>query len=334
MKKLYLIPFIFSLLVNNSSSQTKVGTTAANFLAIPVGARATSMGGAFVAVANDATAAFWNPAGLSRLSQNSVTATHANWLVETDLNWLGVVIKFRESALGISINQLDYGDEEITTPFEPNGTGQRWDALDVAFGLSYAMNLTDRFSFGVTAKYIQQKIWHESANAFAFDVGLLFTTQFNGLRIGMNIANFGTEMKLDGKDLLQPVDIDPGHSGNNENIIAKLDTDSWTLPLFFTVGLGMDVLKTDNWILTIATDATHPNNQSPFINSGCEIVWNKLFALRAGYNSLFKDDSEEGLTIGFGIQYNFGSLIIQMDYGYMEFGTFSGVSRYSLAIDF
>lgn len=334
MKKYLMIIPIILFIAAPGFAQTKVGITAANFLTIPVGARASAMGGAFVAIANDATAAFWNPAGLSRLSRNNVTANYMNWLVGTRVNWFGAGFKFGESALGITINELDYGEEEITTAVEPNGTGQMWGAQDIAFSLSYAQNLTDQFSFGATVKYVQQKIWHESATAFAFDVGLLFTTQFNGLRIGMNIANFGTDMKMDGKDLLQPVDIDRSNSGNNANIVAKMETDAWALPLFFTVGLGMDAMKTENWKLTMAADATHPNNQSPFINIGAECMWNDLFVVRAGYNSVFKDAAEEGFTLGFGVYYDFGSFSLNVDYGYMDFGIFENISRYSLSVGF
>jgi len=74
-------------------------------------------------------------------------------------------------------------------------------------------------------KYIQQKIWNESASAFALDMGLLYITGFNGLRIGMSISNFGTDLTLDGKDLVRPLDLDPTHLGNNANIPSRMKTD-------------------------------------------------------------------------------------------------------------
>lgn len=334
MKKLIMIALLLMVNTIQLHSQTKVGITAANFLTIPVGARASAMGGAFVAVANDGSSAFWNPAGLSRIPHHEVNVTHAQWLVNTDLNWLGLALKHGNGTIGISVNQLDYGREELTTEMNPNGTGQHWEAQDLAIILSYAHNLTDRFAIGGSFKYIQQKIWHESADALAFDVGLLFDTQYHGLRIGMNIANFGTEMKMNGKDLYQPVDIDPGNAGNNDDIIATMDTDSWSLPLFFTIGASMELMRNRNWLITMATDATHPNNQKPFLNAGTEIIWHNFLALRAGYNSLFKLAAEEGLSLGFGFRYKIGDIILVLDYGYMDFGVFDGVSRYSFAVRF
>ncbi len=335
MKKLknYIILLLIGVSVN--FAQNKVGTTVGDFLTIPVGPRATGMGGAFVAVADDATSAFWNSSGLSRLPGNQFTAARADWLVGTSLNYVGVVIKLdSDNAFALSFNSLDYGDEEITTALQPNGTGQRWDAMDLAVGLSYSRNLTDRFSIGGTLKYIQSRIWNESASAFALDVGLLFTTQFNGLKIGMNIANFGTEMKLAGKDLFQPVDVDPANTGNNSTIVSSLETDSWNLPLMFTVGVGMDAVNTEDWRWTVAADAIYPNNTTPYINGGTELVWNNILFLRVGYNSLFEEASEEGLTAGAGLQYNIGGFDLRIDYSYMDFGIFDSINRYSVSIGF
>lgn len=322
--------------------QSKVGTTAANFLTIPVGPRATSMGSAFTAVSNDATAAFWNPGGLSRVLRSEFTASTAEWLVGTRLNWVGLAFKLDENnAVGISINQLDYGEEIITTAQQPEGTGEKWSASDIAVGLSYARNLTDRFSIGGTVKYISQKIWNESASAFALDIGLLFYTELPGLSLGMNISNFGTEMQLAGKDLLKPIDVDPANAGNNPNIAGSLDTDSWPLPLVFSVGLAYDMDIHQDWDITFATDVVIPNNYATYGNLGAEVTWNKIISLRVGYkgiNYLFDDASkkedkfEEGLTAGIGVQYDFGAFFAKFDYGYSDLGIFSEISRFSVSV--
>jgi hypothetical protein len=333
MKKLLLVLFSFFMLAQVINAQSKVGTTSANFLTIGVGPRASAMGGAFTATADDATTAYWNPGGLSRLPRNEFNASYTEWLVGTKFNWFGIAFKMSDNdAVALSFNQLDYGEEEITTAQQPNGTGQRWDAQDLAIGLSYARNLTDRFSIGATIKYISQQIWNESSSAFALDIGLLFHTQLEGLRIGMNISNFGTEMKMEGKDLLQPVDIDPANSGNNENISAMLATDAWPLPLIFTIGLGYDITRTPDWVWIIASDAIYPNNQSSYLNVGTEITWNNLISLRGGYNSLLKEAAEEGFTAGVGLQYDFGGFFAKVDYSYSDFGIFSEISRFSLSV--
>lgn len=332
MRNYLLIGFI---LITGSMlfSQSKVGTTAANFLTIPVSPRAAGMGSAFTAIANDATAAYWNPGGLSRIKGNEFSASFTEWLVDTKTNWFGVSVKLDDNnAVALSFNQLDYGEEEITTADQQNGTGEYWGASDFAVGLSYARNLTDRFSIGGSFKYINQKIWNESASAFALDIGLLFYTQLPGFTIGMNISNFGTEMQLDGKDLLRTNDIDPVNSGNNAAIASKLDTDTWPLPLVFAVGVSYNPINSENWNLLLASDAVIPNNQSTYGNFGAEITWSNLISLRGGYSSVGKEEAEETFSAGVGLQYDFGGFFAKIDYGYSDFGIFGGISRYSLSV--
>lgn len=333
MKKILILTAIIGQFV---FAQSKVGTTAANFLTIPVGPRASGMGGAYVALADDATALFWNSGAASRLQKSELTVAYSQWLVGTNYNWAGLVFKMSDDdAFGLSVNQLDYGEDLITTESAPMGTGERWSAQDIAIGLSYSRNLTDRFSIGGTVKYIRQQIWHESAAAFALDVGLLFKTQLNGLSLGMNISNFGTEMKLDGKDLFQPIDIDRKlQSGNNENIAGSLNTDSWTLPMMFTVGLNYSAIKTEEFVINIAGDAVYPNNHTSYFNLGSEFMWNNLVALRFGYNSLMKESALEGICGGLGVQYDFGPFISRIDYSYNDYGIFSQISKVSLSIGF
>lgn len=317
-------------------AQTKVGTTAANFLTIPVGPRASAMGGAVVASSTDATGLYWNSASISRLAKSEFAVAFSEWFVGTKYNWIGLAYKIDENnSFGISINQLDYGEDEITTVANPEGTGSKWSASDMCLALSYSRNLTDRFSVGGSLKYIHQQIWHETASAFALDIGLLFYTQLDGLRLGMNITNFGTEMQLDGKDLFQRIDIDyKSSSGNNENIAGALSTDSWTLPLYFTVGVGYDAIKTSDWLVSAEVDAVYPNNQTAFLNAGGEIVWNDMIAFRAGYNSIMKSDPLGKLCAGVGIKYDFGPFYTKIDYSYNDYKFFKEITKVSLSIGF
>ncbi len=328
--------FLVLIAGSSAQAQSKVGTTAANFLTIPVGPRASGMGGAFVAIADDPTDAFWNAGGLTQILDNyTFVASHADWLVGTNLNWFAIAVKIdQDNAVALSLDQLDYGKTPITTEDAPGGTGQDWSAQDIALGVSYARNLTDQFSIGGTFKFIDEQIWNESATAFALDVGLLFKTDFHGIRLGMNIANFGTEMQMGGKDLLQPIDLTPGQTGGNSNLVGSLGTKSWPLPLVFTVGVGMDIVKSDAIRWTTDVDALYPNNEGSYLNIGTELTWNHLVSLRAGYNSLFQQSAEEGVSLGVGVEYNLSGLETHVDYSYMNFGVFKYVSRYSLSIGF
>lgn len=321
---------------SNLYAQAKVGASSVPFLGIAIGPRAAAMGGAFAAVANDATSLYWNPSGISRLDESQVLVSHAKWLVDTDFNWAGVVLNVGGSnAVGLSVTLLDYGEEEVTDEVNQEGTGARWSAQDLAVAVSYARTLTDRFSIGGSFKLIQQKLWNETATAVAFDVGLLFTTQFDDLRLGMSISNFGSDLKFEGKDLLRRIDIDADNSGNNETLVSTLKVDSWPLPLFFRVGLAYDLLRSSRTKVTIATDALRPSDNTGVLNLGTEVGLYDLLFLRAGYKSLFRENSEEGLTFGAGLRYNLGAAgVAAFDFAYADFGILDNVQIYSLSINF
>jgi hypothetical protein len=323
------------VLIGTAYGQIKVGTTAAPFLGIGVGPRAAAMGGAGVAAYADASAVYWNPGALSRAGHSQFMVSHANWFLGTDFNWAGLMLNLGNlGAVGLSFTQLDYGEEAVTRVDEED-TGERWGAYDLAAGVSYARNLTSAFSIGGTFKYIQQKLWNETANGIAFDVGLLFITDFNNMRLGMSISNFGTDMKLDGKDLLQRVDLDPVAQGNNETIVSKLKTDPWPLPLFFRVGVSYDVVNVESHRVTILADALRPSDNSETLNLGGEYALNDFFFLRGGYKSMFRKVSHEGPTFGAGFVWNSGQVwSLTVDYAYTMYDLLQDVHIASLGIEF
>ena len=337
---LYLLVFIFLIpawiLGQTNTDVTKVGTTSAQFLKIEAGARAVAMGGAFVAVNDDATALYWNPSGISRLPGTEVILIHTKWLADISYNFVGLILPIGSfGTLGASITSLSMDEKEVRTVAYPDGTGEKYSAGDIAAGLSYAKNLTNNFSIGFSLKYIQQNIWHMSSSSVALDIGTMFTTNFNGMKIGMSISNFGGKMRLEGKDVNVYYDPDAIKYGNNDKIPAQLQTDDFALPLIFRVGLAMDVLKGDRNRLTLAIDAVHPNDNTENLNLGAEYVFNNMFFLRAGYKSLFTQDTEEGFTVGAGLEYGmFGNTMLLIDFAYQDFGFLNDVQRFSLGLKF
>jgi len=329
--------FLASVLVwGQAFAQAKVGTTAAQFLGISVGGKATAMGDAFVASAEDVSTIYWNPGAFAASGKSELMFSNMNWLADTKFRWLGFMLNLDgTNAIGVSVTNLDYGENDVTTVLLPDGTGERWAAQDVAIALSYSRRLTDRFSMGGSVKYISQTIWNESASTIAFDLGLLFVTGFHDMRLGMSFSNFGGDMALDGRDLLQRVDIDPSNSGSNKTLVGKLKTDPWPIPLFFRVGAAMDVIKNDQIILTVAADAVRPNDNVEYVNVGGQVGWNSLIYLRGGYRSLFKKDAEEGLSLGVGIRYSFeGLATVDVNYAYSQFGLFGNLNTIALSVSF
>ena len=319
-----------------AGGQSKVGTTAAQFLGIGVGPRAIAMGGAFSASSADVSALYWNPGAFVQANSSQMMFSNTDWLVGTKFRWFGFMYNLDgTNALGLSLTQLAYGDEEVTTTSSPEGTGARWSAQDLAIALSYSRRMTDQFSMGGSAKYVNQSVWNESASSFTFDLGLLFITQFNDMRLGMSMANFGGELALDGRDLYNRVDIDPSNPGGNKTLVGKLKTDAWPMPLLFRVGVAMDVVRNNDVRITLAGDAIRPSDNIGTVNVGTELAWHDLLFARGGYNSLFDPNSEAGLALGGGVRYkmdNLGSL--EVDYAFNKFGAFDNLNTISLSIAF
>jgi hypothetical protein len=325
-------------------SQSKAGTTAAQFLGIGVGPKGVAMGGAYVASREDVTLLYWNPGAFSQIGHSQVSFSNTDWLAGTKFRWFGGMFNVDgENAIGLSFTQLDYGEEEVTTVEQPDGNGQRWSASDLSIALSYSRNLTDRFSMGGSVKYISQSIWNETASTFAFDLGLLFVTGFNDMRLGVTMTNFGGDLRLDGRDLLQKVDIDPNNSGSNKDLVGSLKTDPWALPLTFRVGVAMDVYKDDDFRCTVAADALRPTDAEESVNLGGEIGWKDAVFLRGGFKSAIgggtdlasRGDVQEGLTLGAGLKYRQeGLATVEVHYAFSDFGVFGNLNTISVAIGF
>jgi hypothetical protein len=326
------------LLIAQSKDVSKVGTTAATFLEIGIGASANGMGGAFVSRANDATTLYWNVAGLALQQQNEVDLVHTEWIAQTNLDYAALVLSLGEFGnIGFSFTSLSMPDEKVRTVLQPEGTGEYFSAGDLAIGVSYARSLTDRFSVGFTAKYIQETIWHMSSNAFAIDVGTIFKTDlFGGLVIGASMSNFGTSMKLQGIDTRTFSSVAPAQLGTNDQIPYSIDLDSWSLPLLFRIGVSTNAVKTEDYRWTIAVDALHPNDNYESLNVGTEFAFKEFLFLRAGYQSLFLVDGEGGLSFGIGLNTKmlFSTDMVKFDYAYRNFGRLEGVNMFSVEIKF
>jgi hypothetical protein len=336
-----LFYLLFIIIMTNSMGMAqdvkKVGTSAAAFLRIPVGSRGTAMGSAFVSIADDASAMFWNPAGIASMSGYSLLIDHSPWLPGIDFNYFGIVLPFPIFGnIGINTTVMTTEEMLVTTPDQPMGTGERFSAASIAVGITYSRNLTHRFSVGGNFKYINETIFHCSASGFAFDIGTLYTTPFYGIRLGTSISNVGTKMRIDGEDLNIRADIAPDQKGNNQSIVGRLKTDEFNLPLIMRVGLSKEILQTSEYRLTIAVDGVNPNDNAQSVNIGAECaLFHEMLTLQGGYNDLFLEDREKGLTLGMGlnieIQHKIG---LVCGYAFQDFIHLGDVNRFSLVIHF
>ncbi|MFZ5946833.1 MAG: PorV/PorQ family protein [Stygiobacter sp.] len=338
-KKLIMTLILAAFIMQPILAQTvtKTGTTAAKFLSIGVGARANAMGGAYSSVANDVSAIYWNPAGIASVNETQTLFTYTKMFADININYFGFVIPAGDyGTFGASVTALNVGDMDVTTEFLPEGTGEKFSAGSYAFTLSYAKFITENFAVGANVKYIRESIYNSSASGIAFDIGTIFTTPFYGIKFASSISNYGSKMQMSGDDLLVRYDPDPQRAGNNQTIDAYYKTDEFELPLRLQIGISRDFKILDEHRLTLAIDATHPNDNNQWVNIGSEIsLFNELISLRGGYKTLFLKDTQEGLTLGAGIKYDgLGFFKISVDYSYQRLKFLDNMHSFSIMLGF
>ena len=340
---------ISSVLISNNGN----GTTTANFLEIDVGSRASSMGGAYVSLSEDPTAIFWNPAGLTYISQTETSFMYQPYWDDTSIVFMGVGTPIGNSSyFGAGMLLFNWGEIEQTDLIYQDGTGVIFSPNEFSFSLSYARKFVEWFSFGSSIKYISSNldIGRISGNAFALDFGVMINTDFfstknqkKGLKIGMSISNYGTRLKYDqGIGLLLPNDISEDN-GNWDNLLTQVYSEGSELPLNFRIGCSLKPINSLKNNLIISIDAVHPNNNSEFINVGFEyaqiIPGLATLRLNTGFKGLFmknrdsNNDSEYGPSFGCGIELNKnGNPYISIDYSYRTFWTMPNTNMFSVGI--
>jgi hypothetical protein len=255
-------------------------------LKIGVGGRGVSMGESFVAIADDASALYWNPAGIAKLEGNShVFLSHATWPADIGHEFAGYVFTYGgiPGVMGVSLNVLQMDPMIRTTEYHPDGINvagsdelEQFDAGDMAIGLSYAQFLTDKFSFGGTIKWVHQGLEDEFAEGLNFDFGTLYDTGFRTVTIGMTVANIGPTMKF----------IDQEFSP----------------PTTFKLGVAMDAFRSEQHGILTSAEFNHPSDNAERANLGLEYVYTPLerfsLGLRGGYMA---NRDVQDYALGFGV---------------------------------
>ncbi|MCH8327295.1 MAG: PorV/PorQ family protein [Candidatus Marinimicrobia bacterium] len=334
-----LTALLLLTLISATTAQinTKTGTSTAQFLKIGVHARSLGMGDASAGSVSDIASIYSNPAGLSRYGVQEVVFSQMDWFAGIKLlHFAGGINLQNAGVVAVQITTLDYGEEAVRTIDKQEGTGEFYSAMDLSIGLAYARNLTNSFSFGAQFKYLNSRIWHMSANAVAVDVGALFFTPFKGVRLGMAITNFGTKMKLEGRNIRFLTDPDETMAGNNSQIPAVYELSRWPLPLTFRVGLSGEAIQTDRIRLSWSVDALHPSDNSEYIDIGTELALGNRLFLRGGLHNLFMVDEKQGrIALGAGLYHAFSpSLRVKVDYAWVDYALLLPVSMLSFTVEY
>ncbi|MTI87963.1 MAG: UPF0164 family protein [Balneolaceae bacterium] len=313
---------------------SKVGTSAAEFLRIPVGARSSAMS-AMTATVNDASAMFWNPAGLANVQNNEVMIEYTDWFLDLNHSYVGLAVPTKKGVAGISVVALSMGEFEETTVQAQGKTGRNFNAYSVSLGASYAQYLIPEFTIGGSIKFIYEKIFNSSASTVAFDVGTIYTTPFDDIKFGVSITNAGSKLQLDGDDLLIPSDPDPDGEGNYEPD-AKRATNAYNIPLMLKLGLAWDAVDNKNMRATLTLDGNSPSNNVQSISVGGEIgLLNDRVMIRGGVPYIGQDDKTEKFNAGLGFDYKLeNNFRLGINYSYHSYKYLSDVNKISLQIHF
>jgi long-subunit fatty acid transport protein len=332
MKKLVLILVLALTATTASAEFSKTGSAGAQFLKIGVGSKYQGMAEAGAAMANDVYAMYWNPAGLAAIDGSEISFTNVNWLLDIDLNYVAFARYFEDvGTFGVSAAILSMDDQEITTFEQQSGTGDYYSASSYAISASFARQLTDKFAFGISAKYLGEKIHNETSQGFAFDFGTMLHTGFRSLRLGMSISNLGPEMEFTGSDLAVRYDSRNGE-GTNDPVPANLSTTPYDLPMLFRVGMAYDVDLGPKSLVTFSGEIKHPNDNIQQGAVGAQFGYSEQFFLRSGYKF---NTEEEGLAFGAGLATNIsnGTKLV-IDYAWQDFGRFESAQRFSIGFVF
>ncbi len=295
----------------------RAGISTAQFLKIGVGGRATGMADAFIAVADDASALYWNPAGLVQTESDQIIFSHNQWLVEIQHEFAGVLYHLSsDDVIGLSFLSLHTDDMPVTTEVMPFGTGAYFSYGDIAISLSYSRKMTDKFSFGGTVRYMESTMAELKMRGALIDLGTYYWTGLGTSRFAVTISNFGNELAPDGEVIL--------YGGRK-----KSDWQSFSPPTMFRIGFAMEPYQDEQHRITASLQLNHPNDNSENFALGVEYAWKNIFYLRAGYK--FNLEGQD-YTFGAGINAPLGIAQVKFDYAYANFTTLGSAHRFSIIL--
>jgi hypothetical protein len=263
-------------------------------------------------------------------------------------------------SVGVQVGNFGFSDQPVYTVENPNGDGTSYGVTQTFVGLTYAQNFSDRFSAGLTAKTISDKLGNASASGWAVDFGTNFHASAGGrpLRASFVIQNLGSTLRHTGTalDVSVPRDPVPGQVDvPQEEQPANLTTKDWTLPVQFRVGLVLDVVSMEQAQIRILSEFSQPSNSRAGFAMGAEVTLADLgksgfwLAGRGSWSyqsdnnlddlggaafetGLSGKENADGLAAGFGVGYRRGNFGVGVDYAYRSLGVLGGTNVFSVAI--
>lgn len=288
--KLLLILGLFPALL--LADQPRVGSTTGQILKLNTSARSSALGGAFLALADDPAAAFYNPSGLVRLEGNQVLLTHTMLPADISYECGAASFKLNETnTLGFTFGGLYTDEMDVTTPYHPGGTGETFVYSAFHGGLSFGRWMTDRFSFGAGVRYLRINLMDSEYTVDTWNgyLGSLYDVGYRDTRFGVVIGNFGPDIEF--------------------------ISEAYGQPLFISVGVLTRGYAAGDHYLDFVAEASKPKDATEQYSMGAEYWYRGMLALRTGYR--FGHDSLSWAG-GLGINIGSGDVAFRLDYAYVD----------------
>ncbi|MFH1699001.1 MAG: PorV/PorQ family protein [Candidatus Zixiibacteriota bacterium] len=265
------------------------GTTGFSFLKQGVGARAVSLGGAFVSIAGDPSIIYYNPAGTIHLDGRQFLAGYHNYVLDVQSGFLAATMPLKTYGnIGLFISYMNFGEFTRT---DVNGVVDNTDPTfsggDFLLGANYSRFLNPALSAGINAKFISESADGYSSQAIAFDFGLMYNFGDSLTNAGVSVYNFGGVLS--------------GFSA------ASSDSHKDKLPMGVRAGLSHSLRELP---VIVSLNGIYPNDNDLYISTGLEFYKLKPLYLRFGYSTFgqnYKTGSDRdglgGFAFGFGLDY-------------------------------
>lgn len=305
--------FLLCFAAQASAFASGPGTSAANFLKIPVGARETSLGGAFTAVADNADAVFYNPAGLGLLAAPEVSYAFNNYLPGVSQQGLAAAYPAARGTLGLGVNYLSVQAFDSYDNAD-NRTGSV-SAYDLSLHLGYGGGLETDLKFlpslryGAAVKYISERLDNSKASGYAIDAGLLLLAPVKNLTFGLGLENLAASRLEFIRGGAKP-------------------------PFKFKTGVSYRLGDPGRAVASLfSLDYNSPEDGPGYLAAGIESVLYGALALRAGYSSFGEISNGVSFGLGFGLPVR-GGREIRLDYSYGASYDFGNVHKFGFSCKF
>lgn len=299
-------------LLASSAFAAGKGSSGGQFLRVGVGARAAGMAGAFSSIVDDATAIYWNPAGLASLEQRELALTYNAYFVDTAQQFLGYAHPMGDKgSLGIGITLLSVSDIEKRSATAGDADTPdlgTFKTQDMAGAIAWSKKMdvgSKSLSYGLAAKYVSSDLDTANASTFAFDLGAMLACPQTMLRFSLAVLNLGGELKFTNEGDPLPLNIKPGIGWSSE-------MGSWGK---LNLALDADILI---------------NDSVSYVQPGAEWWFHENFAFRTGWQIGRDSDAGAGFAAGLGLRKD----AIGVDYAFAPFGDLGDTHRISLAFRF